>query len=280
MKPSSFDYFRPDTPEQALEALRSVGEDARLLAGGQSLMAVLNMRLAQPRLIIDISRIAALKPVTVEDGKLVVRASATQAEVEWRPTLVNEVPLLALAFPNISHFQIRNRGTVCGSIAHADPSAELPLVLAVLNGDVVLRSARRRRTVPASSFFAGMLMTAREPDEMIEAVRYPLHVPGTGYGFVEHAMRHGDFALVAAAAVVRGDSIVIAIGGVADRPVVERWPLLEGDALESALNDLSWKLGAQDDAQVSAPYRRHLVRGLGMRAISQARAHFSATMSA
>jgi 2-furoyl-CoA dehydrogenase FAD binding subunit len=176
-----------------------------------------------------------------------------------------------MAFPHISHFQIRNRGTVCGSIAHADPSAELPLVLAALGGDVTLRSKKKKRVLKAEEFFQGMLMTAREPDELVEAVRFPLKKPGERYGFTEFSARHGDFAMVACAAVVTSDSIRLAVGGVADRPVVEKWPRLHGEDLRSALNDLSWKLGAQDDAHISATYRRHLVRQLGWRVIEEAK---------
>jgi 2-furoyl-CoA dehydrogenase FAD binding subunit len=272
MKPAPFDYVRATSTQHALDALADAGEDARVLAGGQSLMAVLNMRLAQPRLLVDISRTEELDHVRADRdaGWLTVGAATTQGSVEWRATLRDEVPLLALAFPNISHFQIRNRGTVCGSIAHADPSAELPLVLSALGGQVVLRSARGTRTLAAKAFLQGMLTTAREPDELVEAVRFPLKKPGERYGFTEFSARHGDFALVSCAAVVTDDAITLAVGGVADRPVVERWPHLAGDDLRGALNDLSWQLGARDDAQVSAGYRRHLVRQLGWRVIEEA----------
>ncbi|WP_250494067.1 FAD binding domain-containing protein [Caballeronia sp. GAWG1-1] len=273
MKPAPFDYLRAMTTQDALAALAENGEDARVLAGGQSLMAVLNMRLAQPRVLVDISRTAELDAVRVDDraGHLVVSAAATQGSVEWRRSLRDEVPLLAMAFPNISHFQIRNRGTVCGSIAHADPSAELPLVLTALGGDVMLRSKKKRRTLAAQDFFQGMLMTAREPDELVEAVRFPLKKPGERYAFAEFSARHGDFAVVACATVVTDDAIRIAVGGVADRPVAETWPRLTGDDLRGALNDLSWKLNAQDDAHISAKYRRNLVRQLGWRVIEEAK---------
>ncbi|MEW9583392.1 xanthine dehydrogenase family protein subunit M [Paraburkholderia sp. DGU8] len=273
MKPAPFDYLRAMTTQDALDALAQNGEDARVLAGGQSLMAVLNMRLAQPRMLVDISRTDELNAVRIENeaGRLIVGAAATQGSVEWRASLRDEVPLLAMAFPHISHFQIRNRGTVCGSIAHADPSAELPLVLAALGGDVTLRSKRKKRVLKAEEFFQGMLMTARAPDELVEAVSFPLKKPGERYGFTEFSARHGDFAMVACAAVVRSDSIRLAVGGVADRPVVEQWPRLRGEALRSALNDFSWKLGAQDDAHISATYRRHLVRQLGWRVIEEAK---------
>ncbi|WP_420227388.1 FAD binding domain-containing protein [Pigmentiphaga litoralis] len=270
MKPAAFDYVRAGSADEAARLLTSLGSDARILAGGQSLMAALNMRLAQPGVLIDISRTPDLDYIRVEQGKLAIGAATTQASVEWRPDLARDVPLLAQAFPFISHFQIRNRGTVCGSIAHADPSAELPLVLLALDGEVVLRSAARRRTLPAADFFQGMLMTARAPDELLAEVRFPLAVPGQRYAFTEFSARHGDFAIVSAAAVTTGKELRLAVGGVADRPRLLRLPAdLRGDALTSAINDFAWDLDAQGDAHATAIYRRHLVRRLGAQVIQR-----------
>src|SRR5215469_8447364 len=145
MKPAEFDYLRPDSVEEALAALSERGEEARLPAGGQSLMAMLNMRLVEPRLLIDIARLGALDYVHAEGGALSIGAAVTQGALQSRAALASEVPLLACVLPWVGHYQTRNRGTVCGSIAHADPSAELPLALVALNGEVVLRSARARR---------------------------------------------------------------------------------------------------------------------------------------
>lgn len=270
MKPGSFEYIRIDSAEEACALLAEHGDEARILAGGQSLVTVLNMRLAQPKRLLDISRTKPLDYVRIAGGKLAVGAAATQASVEWREHLAREVPVLALAFPNISHFQIRNRGTVCGSVAHADPSAELPLCLALLDGEVVLRSRRGARVLKAGDFFQGMLMTARKPDELVEEVRYPLASAGTGYAFEEFSSRHGDFAIVACAAAVNGESIRLAVGGVADRPRVLALPRLGGNALDDALNDFAWELEARDDPHASASYRRHLVRQIGRRVIEQA----------
>lgn len=270
MKPAAFDYVRAGSADEAARLLTSLGSDARILAGGQSLMAALNMRLAQPGVLIDISRTPDLDYIRVEQGKLAIGAATTQASVEWRPDLARDVPLLAQAFPFISHFQIRNRGTVCGSIAHADPSAELPLVLLALDGEVVLRSAARRRTLPAADFFQGMLMTARAPDELLAEVRFPLAVPGQRYAFTEFSARHGDFAIVSVAAVTTGKELRLAVGGVADRPRLLRLPAdLRGDALTGAINDFAWDLDAQGDAHATAIYRRHLVRRLGAQVIQR-----------
>jgi 2-furoyl-CoA dehydrogenase FAD binding subunit len=180
-------------------------------------------------------------------------------------------PLLAKALPYLGPPATRNRGTVCGSVAHADPSAEIPLCLVALEGEVVLRSARRRRTVAAETFFIGPLTTLRNPDEMIEAVRFRLPKPGAGYAFREVAMRHGDFAITACAAVVDADRIRLAVGGVGDRPVAKNWPLLKDDALDDALNAFAWELGGDDDQHATARYRRDLVRRVGRLVIEEAR---------
>lgn len=270
MKPAAFDYARCDTAEEAVSLLGEFGEDARVLAGGQTLLAALNMRLAQPRLLVDISRCADFAGVSAGGGNLAVGASVTQATLEHRPTLAGEVPLLSQMIPHIAHAQVRSRGTVCGSIAYADPSAELPLALIALGGQVVLRSRRGSRTLGAEDFFRGMLLTAREPDELIEAVRFPLCSEGVNYAFAEFAERHGDFAIAAVAVVTGRDEIRFAVGGVADRPRVACWPRMSGSDLDAAINDFAWELEAQDDAHASAQYRRHLVRTLGRRVVAAA----------
>jgi 2-furoyl-CoA dehydrogenase FAD binding subunit len=270
MKPAAFDYQRIASADEACAVLAQMGEDARILAGGQSLMAVLNMRLAQPQRLLDISRCAPLQQLRVVQGALQVGAAVTQATLEWRQGLAQELPLLQLAFPHISHFQVRNRGTVAGSIAHADPSAELPLCLLALQGEVLLKSARVSRRVAAEDFFSGMLQTTRRADELVEAVSFPLARPGQGFGFEEFSVRHGDFAVCAVAAVADGQQLRIAVGGVADRPVARNFPLLQGDALADALNDFAWQLQARDEPQASAALRRQLVRQLGWRVAAQA----------
>jgi 2-furoyl-CoA dehydrogenase FAD binding subunit len=232
---------------------------------------MLNMRLADPALVVDIGRLPLLARITVDGDRLVVGAAVTQAALERWPGLAKQAPLLAAALPWVGHFQTRNRGTVCGSIAHADPSAELPLCLVTLGGEVVLRSVRARRTVAAEQFFTGMLTTARHADELVEAVRFPLQRPRAGYAFRELGLRHGDFAICAVAAVAEGEKLRIGIGGVADRPVVRELGALGADVVNDALNELAWDLRAADDAHATAVYRRGLVRNLGRQAIEEAR---------
>jgi 2-furoyl-CoA dehydrogenase FAD binding subunit len=173
MKPAAFDYVRAEHLDEALDVLANEGGDARIIAGGQSLMPMLNMRLAKPKTLIDIMRVSELSRIECKASTVTIGAAVCQASLLDWPELGDTLPLAALALPWTGHVQTRSRGTVCGSIAHADPSAELPLVLCALDGDVHLRSARRRRRVAAKDFFAGMMATTREDDELIEAVSFP-----------------------------------------------------------------------------------------------------------
>src|SRR5262249_35482590 len=183
MKPASFSYASCDTVQEAMQLLAEHGDDARVIAGGQSLMPMLNMRLVRPAVVVDIAAIAALNYAKEESGFVEFGAALTQSGAETWPRLRETVPLLALAFPHIGHIQTRNRGTVCGSLCHADPSSELPLVLATLGGEVVLQSKAGRRVLKASEFQVGMLTTARRSAEIAVAARLPLRKPATGPAF-------------------------------------------------------------------------------------------------
>ncbi len=271
MKPAPFDYLRPATVEEALEVLSRYGSRARIMAGGQSLMAMLNMRLVEPELIVDISAIESLKKIRADENYLEVGAAVTQAELLSWPKLKEEVPLLAEAMQWIGHFQTRNRGTVCGSLAHSDPSSELPLCLATLGGEVELRKATGSRRLKASEFQTGMLSTARSPEEILVAVRFPLRKAGEGYAFREVARRHGDFAIVAMAAKAVGNHMWLGVGGVSDFPAVHDFGTLQGAVLDDALNAFAWEMGGDDDLHATASYRRELVRRLGPKVIEEAR---------
>jgi 2-furoyl-CoA dehydrogenase FAD binding subunit len=271
MKPASFDYARCETAEDALALLKEHGDEARVMAGGQSLMPMLNMRLVRPGIVVDIGAVAALNYCRSEGAAVEIGATFTQGALEVWPEVGRHLPLVAAALPQIGHFQTRNRGTVCGSLCHADPSSELPLCLATLGGEVVLRSARRRRTLKAAEFQLGLLTTAREPDEMVVAARYPAARAGWGYAFREIARRHGDFAIVALAAVANGATVRLGVGGIADRPVVREWAKLDERELADALNEFAWDLGGSDDIHATARYRREMVRRLGKKVIEEAR---------
>ena len=261
MKPAAFDYVRADSLDEVLATLGRDGGDARIIAGGQSLMPMLNMRLAKPRVLIDIMRLRELDRIDVAGGAVTIGAGVRQAKLLAWPELAKTLPLISLALPWTGHVQTRSRGTVCGSIAHADPSAELPLTLIALGGEVHLRSSRKRRRVAAKEFFAGMMATGKANDELIEAVSFP---SGTARcAFREVARRHGDFAIVACAAVATKEGVRLSVGGVADVPTARDWPRLEGSALDDALNGFSYELEARDDVHATARYRRDLVRSIG-----------------
>jgi 2-furoyl-CoA dehydrogenase FAD binding subunit len=261
MKPAAFDYVRAEHLDEALDVLRNEGGDARIIAGGQSLMAMLNMRLAKPKILIDIMRLPEFSRIESNGKTITVGAGVRQAALLAWPDLGRHLQLAALALPWTGHVQTRSRGTVCGSIAHADPSAELPLVLQALGGEVHLRSAKRRRRVAAKEFFVGMMATTRADEELIEAVSFP--AGRDRCAFREVARRHGDFAIVACAAVKTGDGVRLAIGGVADMPMVRDFPRLDGSALDDALNGFAYELDARDDVHATARYRRDLVRMIG-----------------
>ncbi len=275
MKPRRFDYARPDSVAEALALLAEHGEEAKVMAGGQSLMAMLNLRLLEPTMVIDIARLAELQTIKMVGNKVEVGAAVTQNRLKDWPDLAAKLPLLARALPFVGHFQTRNRGTVCGSIAHADPSSEIPLSLATLGGEVVLRSRRGTRTLAAADFQRGMLTTAREADELITAVRFPVQTDRR-VAFREVARRHGDFAMIAIAACVEGGdarpatAVRIGIGGVADRPAVRRIVLDGAGAAKAAFERLAWELEGYDDMHATARLRRDLLRQVGPAVVEEA----------
>jgi len=271
MKPAAFDYVRAETLAEVHDVRAAEGDDARVLAGGQTLVPMLSMRLARPKVVIDIMRLPELSGIGIERESIRVGAAATQAALLALTGLAERQPLLAQALPFVGHAQTRSRGTVCGSIAHADPSAEIPLVLVALRGEIELSTARQRRRVAAEEFFTGLMSTTRGDDELIEAVTIPTRRPGQGCAFREFGRRHGDFAIVACAAVADADGMRLAVGGVADRPVARDFGTIDGPALEQALNVFAWELEARDDLHATARYRRELVRRLGRETIEKAR---------
>lgn len=270
MKPAPFDYVRADSMDEVLDVLAAEQGETRVLAGGQSLLPMLSMRLARPRVVVDIARIPGLDAVEAAKDGLVAPAGLRQATLLAHPGLERTHPLLAAALPWVGHAQTRARGTVCGSVAHADPSAELPLCLVALGGSVRLASKHGRRSVEARDFFTGLMSTVRREDEMIEAVVFPGAKREAGYAFREFGRRHGDFAIVSVAAIVTAAAIEISVGGVDDMPARRVWPRVDGSALDDALNALAWELDARDDIHADQRLRRDLVRSLGRNAIMEA----------
>ncbi len=271
MKPARFDYIRAGTLAEAHDALGDIGDDARIIAGGQSLVPMLSMRVARPAVLIDIMHLSELAKIEVKSNAIRVGACVRQAELLAWSELAERQPLLAAALPWVGHAQTRSRGTVCGSVAHADPSAEIPLALLALKGSVELSSRRERRRVPAEDFFTGLLSTARSDEELIEAIDIPCRTAGHGYAFSEFARRHGDFAIVACAAIARADGARLAIGGVADVPTARDFLDMGSDALDDALDDFASELDPRDDLHATADYRRALIRRLGRATIEEAR---------
>ncbi len=284
MKPAPFDYVRAVSLADACERLRRDGEDVRLIAGGQSLVPMMAMRLTRPRRLVDINEIPALRFVAVEADVVRTGACTRHCIIERDDSLAAQVPLLRQALAWVGHAQIRNRGTVGGSIAHADPAAELPLVAQVLDATIVLRFAMGARTVPAAKYFTGPLTTAGRPDECLEEIHWPIWVGDrTGSAFVEVSRRHGDFALVAAAAQVALDDdgcclrASFGLAGGSSTPLVfpdiARYLVgtrMEEAPLESAARDAAARFDAAGDVHASKAYRKHLAAVLVSRVLRAA----------
>lgn len=285
MKAAAFDYARATSIDEACARLREHGEDARLIAGGQSLVPMMAMRLARPSWLVDIDGIAALKYVRVEADHLHTGAGTRQRALERDTVAARFVPLLAQALHWVGHVQTRNRGTVGGSLAHADPSAELPLAACVLEAQVSTRSARERRTFAARELFTGAMTTSLAAEEMIEDIAWPIWPEErVGSAFTEVSIRHGDFALVAAAAQVALDGegccvrASFGVGGADATPVV--FPelaqsligtRLEAHALTRVAASASQRLDSGEDVHASADFRCHLAQVLVARALGEAR---------
>ena len=285
MKPAAFEYERATSVSAAVARLAAFGPEAKLIAGGQSLMPMLAMRLARPGLLIDIRELDELRRVEIGEADVRVGACVRQCEALGHAALAAAVPLLARALAWVGHVQTRNRGTVGGSIAHADPCAELPLVARVLNANIETQSARGAQTVEAREFFTGPLSTALEPDVCLAAIRFPRwREAAVGCAFEEVSIRRGDFAIVAAAAQLALDAggrctrAVLGLGGAGPVPLgfEEICAKLVGTKLENAALDAAAEAVARasepsEDQHASENYRRHLARVLAARVLRAAR---------
>jgi carbon-monoxide dehydrogenase medium subunit len=282
MKPVDFALHRPATTDEAVALLAEHSVDAKVLAGGQSLLPLLNFRLARPEHLVDLGRIAALAELRRTRDELVVGAMVSQARAEASPAVAAHAPLLAAAFPNIAHPPIRNRGTVGGSLAHADPAAELPAVARALDAVFVAAGPRGRREIAARDFFRTHLTTDLEADELLVAVRFPRAAPRTGAAFEEVGRRRGDFALVGVAAQVTLDDglladVRICLTGVASTPyrATEAEDLLRGRPpepaeLTRAADAVRDTVTPSDDLHATAGYRKDVAGTLLTRAVTAA----------
>lgn len=283
MKPAPFSYFAPTTIEEALQLLHQHGDDARPLAGGQSLVPVLNFRLAQPAVLIDLNRVQSLAGVRTVNGSLRIGAMTRQRAIERDDRVARLAPLLSETLPHVAHPQIRNRGTLGGSLAHADPAAELPATMLALGAALRLRSHTGERVVTADDFFTGIFSTALATGELLVEVEIPAAAPRTGCAFEEVSRRHGDFALFGVAAVVslgtdgscvdaRLAAVSTAVGATRLRGAESSLP---GHVVGSAVADEAARLAADEvdvtgDVHASPAYRRQLARVLTARALRRA----------
>lgn len=282
MKPPRFDYHAPASVDEAIALLQRYGGEAKLLAGGQSLVPLLNFRLSRPAALVDLNRVADLAYIREHDGQVRLGAMTRQRTIEFSPVIRRRLPLLAEATTLVGHLPIRTRGTIGGSLAHADPSAEYPTALTALGGEVVVRGSRGERTLAAAELYRTYLTTTLAPDEVLVEVRLPAMPEGAGFAFEEFSRRHGDFAIVGIAAMVVGQgsrctAARLATAGAGPVPVRLRAAeeILEREGLSEAAVDTASRRAAelvdpQSDIHASADYRRNLTRVLTGRALRRA----------
>jgi carbon-monoxide dehydrogenase medium subunit len=284
MKPASFEYHAPTTVDEALTLLQANGPDCRVLAGGQPLIPMMNFRLASPPVIVDLNRIPDLVYIKDKGDAVCIGAMTRQRTIEFSPVIADKLPLLTAAIKLVGHLPTRSRGTIGGSIANADPAAELPMVLQVLDGAVVVRGPRGQRSIAASDLFQGAMTTSIAPDEILVEVRLPVMPAGAGFAIEEFARRHGDFAIAAVIAVIlrkgRGCARArIATAGVsshserlrAAEQILEQHGLGE-DAVVQAAEAAAEAVEPLSDRHASAAYRRQLTQVLTERAVRRAAA--------
>jgi carbon-monoxide dehydrogenase medium subunit len=281
VKPAPFEYIAPRTIDEAVAALAAGGGDAKILAGGQSLIPLLNFRLARPGLLVDLNRVAGLAYITPRAGGVAIGALTRQASVERDSDLAHTQPLLNEAIACVGHPAIRSRGTIGGSLAHADPAAELPAVAICLNARLSVVGPRGRRAIAAEDFFQGYLTTALDPDEVLVEAWLPALAPATGQAWIEYSRRHGDFALVGVAASItlHGERVAdarIVLTGVGASPVRvrEAETLLKGGLLDervgAAADAARTAIEPEADIHASKEYRAHMAGVLTEQAIRRA----------
>ena len=262
MKPAPFDYVRPNSLDETLRVLSQSGEDARILAGGQSLGAMLNMRIVKPAIVLDINRMAGFDRIEKRRETIVTGALVRQVDALTDTTIQKDVPLLWKALPHVGHYQTRNRGTLCGSVAHGDPSAEIPLVLATLDGAVELKSTRRSRMVKARGFWKAALTTMCEPDECVVALHWPRQTTDARASFSEFSIREGDFAIAAVACLIEPSKVTLGFGGCGDFPQIFEYEMFDDIDAGDIAREASLQIECRSDHFASADYRRNLAFSL------------------
>lgn len=283
MKPAPFRYVVARDVQQAVSLLAQAGGEAKVIAGGQSLMPMLNFRLVKPGLLVDINRIPGLDRVEERDDCLSIGALVRHRVTASHPVIEARFPLIRQAMNHVAHHTIRNRGTFVGSVCHADPAAEMPMIALLLDATIIAQSVRGERPIPASEFFVGPLMTALDSDELVTRLEIPFAAPGAGWGFAEFSRREGDFALASVAATVdRGSDgaagrVRIGMMGIGDMPMRARAAedVLTGSdfsdsVITAAIEAIQSGISPNTDLHASAEYRRHLAGVLANRVLREA----------
>lgn len=282
MKPAQFDYAAPKTIEEAAALLAASNGDGKIIAGGQSLMPMINFRLVKPAILIDINRIEGLDRIELEDNRVRIGATVHHCRTATDPLISEHLPVVHEAMHHVAHMTVRNRGTFCGSVAHADPAAEMPMMTRFLDGTIVAFSVRGERRIPAAEFFVGSLVNSLEPDELVTAVEIDAIAPDAGWGFEEFAKRHGDFALACFATTLRAvggraKDVQVGMMGVGETPMRLREieDIVDGtDVSDMVLDEVAKRLTdiltPNTDIHASADYRRHLSGVLARRALRAA----------
>ncbi|MCJ9728647.1 xanthine dehydrogenase family protein subunit M [Bradyrhizobium sp. PRIMUS42] len=282
MKPAPFDYVRPNSIAEAAETLASCGGDGKIIAGGQSLMPMINFRLVKPSVLVDINGLPDLSRIELNGNRLRIGATVRHYMTATDPVIMERIPILHEAMRHVAHLTVRNRGTFCGSVCHADPAAEMPLMTLLLDAEIVAKSSRGERRIAAPDFFLGSLVNSLEPDECVTMIEIDTLPADAGWAFEEFARRHGDFALASVGTTLRerdGRATDVRFGmmGVGEIPL--RLPaveaLVEGQEVTPRLMDevaelLGDTLTPNTDLHASADYRRHLAGGLAKRALADA----------
>lgn len=282
MKPASFDYVRAESVEHAVQTLSGADGDGKIIAGGQSLMPMMNFRLVKPSVLVDINRIAGLDRIELRGNRVALGALVRHRMTAEDALIAEHIPVLHHAMKHVAHLTVRNRGTFCGSVCHADPAAEMPMMSLLLNGSIHIASERGKRVLSAGDFFVGSLMTALEPDELVTEIEVDRLPAGTGWAFEEFARRHGDYALAAVAITMErqngvATNVRIGLMGVGETPT--RMPQLEAmldgsevteRTLEEVVDALRSAIEPNSDLNASSDYRRYLAGTLTRRALSDA----------
>ena len=280
MKPAAFDYVSPNSLEAAVRALAATNGDGKVMAGGQSLMPLLNFRMAQPSTVVDLMHIPGLNSIELCDNVVAIGALTRHAELEFSKLIAVKLPVMAAAMPHVAHLAIRNRGTIGGSLSHADPAAELPMLAVFYEATIKVQGPGGRREIPAEEFFVSALTNCLEPDEIVFEIDFPILKSHTGWAFEEVARRFGDFALACIAVSIalldgRIADARVAVMGVADTPLRLRQAeeALRGVGVQPGIAAKFAKvvrscLSPADDIHVSAEYRTRLIGGLAEKAFN------------